>query len=113
MTQLDRRDYAGLVAGTFGESESGERFTRKSQAHDTHHGLSAGISIESYRRPALKASAGQQCASIRGMDLLRCRSEACGKAALAASSVLKQSTSSPRRSPSSPLGVRVVCGFPS
>ena len=34
MTQLDRRGYARLVAGTFGESEFGDWFTRKSQ--DTH-----------------------------------------------------------------------------
>jgi betaine-aldehyde dehydrogenase len=34
MTQLEKRDYAQLVAGTFGESASGERFTRKSPAHD-------------------------------------------------------------------------------
>jgi hypothetical protein len=112
MTQLDRRDYAQLVAGTFGESESGDRFIRKSQAHDNPPGLSAGIWIESYQ--AALTAGGQQCLSIRGwMDLLRCRSEARGKAALAASGVLKHSTSSPRRSPSSPIGVRLVCGFPS
>jgi hypothetical protein len=34
MTQPEKRDYTQLVAGAFGESTSGERFTRKSAAHD-------------------------------------------------------------------------------
>ena len=62
MTQLDRRDYARLVAAEPSSSEFGDRFTRKSQAHDNPPGLSAGIWIERYQA-TLKAG-GQQCASI-------------------------------------------------
>jgi hypothetical protein len=51
MTQLDRRDYARLVAGTFGESESGDRFTRKSQAHDTHPVFPPGFGSRATRQP--------------------------------------------------------------
>ena len=34
MTQLNKRDYAQLIAGTFRDSASGDLFTQKSQ--DTH-----------------------------------------------------------------------------
>jgi acyl-CoA reductase-like NAD-dependent aldehyde dehydrogenase len=61
MTQLDKRDYAQLVARTFSESASVARFTRKSQAHDTHYGLSVRIpdSTEGRRELICRHSVGQ------------------------------------------------------
>jgi betaine-aldehyde dehydrogenase len=63
MTQLDKRDYAQLVARTFSQSASVGRFTRKSQAHDTHYSLSARIWTESYQA-ALKASGNSSAGTV-------------------------------------------------
>ena len=111
MTQLDRRDYAQLVAANLASRTSGDLFTRKSQ--DNPPGLSAGIWTESYQA-ALKAGghfpAGTVWVYTRMDGFAEMPFGGARESGIGRDRVLKQSTSSPRRSPSSPIGVRVVCG---